>query len=139
MAHKPRSKLLKYFIYFITSSYLIYKSVNTPTVFCHCTFNVFHCTSTVQFWWVHLSCLFVKPKRYVWVNCENQIKKKRKRRQRQRARGYSRTLSASTSIFYLSQCLENFWNERASHGCRWFFLDVYGGISAYLNRAKGDG
>ncbi|KAK9996786.1 hypothetical protein SO802_021472 [Lithocarpus litseifolius] len=38
------------------------------------------------------------------------------------------------------QCnFENFWNERAIHGCRWLFLDVYGCISADLSRAKGVG
>ena len=36
------------------------KSGYTATVFCHCLYNVFHCSSTVQFWWVNLSFLFFK-------------------------------------------------------------------------------
>ena len=50
----------------------------------------------------------------------------------------SGTLSASQPLFFsLSQCLENFWNLREkamiADG------DVYGGILANLNRAKGMG
>ena len=34
------------------------KSGYAATVFCHCLYNVFHCSSTVQFWWVNLSFFF---------------------------------------------------------------------------------
>ena len=104
------------------------------TVFCYCASNVFHCSSTVQFWWVPLFCIFVKPKRFVWLKCENQIKKKRKRSQRYRVRGLEssriwNSLYLSTSIFLSFSMSREFleqeskpWLPMGFFGCLWWYI-----------------
>ena len=116
----------------------IYKSANAPIVCCHYASNVFHCSSTVQFWWVPLFCLFVKPKRFVWLKCENQIKKKRKRRQTKRARGLEssgiwNSLCLSTSIFLSFSISREFleWESKP-----WLPMAFFGRLWWYIGRSK---
>ena len=46
------------FVLFFLISINFIKSSYAAIVFCHCSYNVFHCSSTVQFWWATLSFFF---------------------------------------------------------------------------------
>ena len=47
---------------YISINYI--KSSYAATVFCHCSYNVFHCSSMVQFWWATLSFFLVLNSSY---------------------------------------------------------------------------
>ena len=47
---------------YISINYI--KSSYAATVFCHCSYNVFHCSSMVQFWWANLSFFLVLNSSY---------------------------------------------------------------------------